>query len=262
MNHHLRFLAGPVVFLAGVLLSSCSSAPPQTKIPSLIALPGHEITYEVRIFEFNHPADLPFQGPTTVVLSHEDGERLVAEQTGKSTFAKTTAGRFGQKRTLSNRSKFRYPTEYSAPKFAPAGQPGFPVTPASPTAYATTHIGSTVEFLAEKKNAGWVEMDVKINRKVLLGFQNYGKPITTEASDFWGKKVPIVITENRIEKPVFSSHQRATSVRLSPDQVLVICERGFRPPADLKPPLEILKGSRSPDFLAVIRIAVPEYDPR
>ena len=253
MNHHLRFPVSSAVLLAGVLLSSCSSTPPPAKIPPLVASPGHDVTYEVRIFDL--PADQPFQGPASEVLSREEGERLMALQKGEASFAKSTAGRFGQKRILTNLREFLYPSKWTPPRRSTGESGGFPVLPATPSAISTTQLGSTVELVGSETRPGWTNVNVKINRKVLLGFQNYGKPIMTEGTNFWGKSVPIMITENRIDKPVFSSQTMKADEELSTGQYLVIRGKGTRAPADSKPPVDAIQGSQSPDFIAFIRVA-------
>ena len=46
------------------------------------------------------------------------------------------------------------------------------------------------------------------------GFVNYGSPIQTSSTDALGNPTTIVLTENRIEQPVFSTRKLSTSVTI------------------------------------------------
>lgn len=54
-----------------------------------------------------------------------------------------------------------------------------------------------------------VHQQVQANRDAFFGgfegFINYGTPITTNATDSLGRPVTLVLTESRIENPVFST---------------------------------------------------------
>ena len=54
------------------------------------------------------------------------------------------------------------------------------------------------------------------------GFINYGSPIQTGAVDALGQSTTIVLTENRIEQPVFSTRKLTTSVTIWDGQTVAI----------------------------------------
>lgn len=220
MNHHLRFprqsALATTAAVTSLALSSCGT----TRIEPLAAIPGKEITYEVQIFDV--PADHAFGDKNREALSADDGAKLIKSLKTTPTFFATIGGRIGENKTLSNKKKFVYPTEYSPAKYTKPGSGTFPVTPATPIKFATTQTGTTISLNSEQLQPGFTRIDLNLDRKILLGFTNYGTPITAEATDFFGRKVPVVITENRIEKPVFRSDQTKTSFTIKGEDYLVI----------------------------------------
>jgi len=61
-----------------------------------------------------------------------------------------------------------------------------------------------------------------IDRKILLRLINHGDPILADATDFWGRPVKVVITENRMEKPEFGQSTIASSAELAEGDYLVV----------------------------------------
>ena len=248
MNHHLRFprqsaLAATSAIFA-LALSSCST----TKVPPLAAMPEKEITYEVQIFDV--PADHPFGDQKTEILSAEEGATLMKSLKKAPTFFATTGGRIAEKKTLSNKKEFIYPTDYSPIKYAKPGSGSFPVTPATPINFETTKTGTTVSVTGLSTSTGENHIDILIDRKILLGFTNYGKPITTDATDFFGRKVPVVITENRIEKPNFRKDQIKTVAMLPEGNYLAIRNIGATSVTPGKFPFT---AKRPAGFIALVR---------
>jgi general secretion pathway protein D len=134
--------------------------------------------------------------------------------------APSVTARSGQSAKIEIIREFIYPTEYEPPELpnsvgsggnislTPGGGQGggsFPVTPATPTAFETRATGVTLEV---EPTIG--ENDFLINLKFVPeitefeGFINYGSPIQAPGTDALGNPVVSIITENRIEMPVFS----------------------------------------------------------
>jgi general secretion pathway protein D len=134
--------------------------------------------------------------------------------------APSVTARSGQSAKIEVIREFIYPTEYEPPELpnsvgtqggislTPGGGSGggsFPVTPATPTAFETRPTGVTLEI---EPTIG--ENDFLINLKFVPeitefeGFINYGSPIQAPGTDALGNPVVSIITENRIEMPVFS----------------------------------------------------------
>ncbi|MDB4144103.1 hypothetical protein N9821_01110 [Akkermansiaceae bacterium] len=260
MNPHLRFQISSAALAAGVLFSLCSCS--TTKIQPLKADPQHEITYEITIFDApkSDTAEGTHSGLVGIV-SQEAGEMIISQLKGKPTFSSTTGGRLGQTKKLSNRKDYTYPTEYDPPEMKKAVQGAiFPVTPAKPKNFKTTKLGTDISLRGSKSPSGKVNLDVEIDRKVLLRLVNYGTPITSDATDFWGHPVNIVITENRIEVPEFGestikssiNFEEANSINFEEGNYLIIRSSHPDAPSDHgKPTTEF----RSADFIAFIRVA-------
>ncbi len=147
--------------------------------------------------------------------------------------APSVTARPGQKATIEIIREFIYPTEYEPPELPQqvgqggnfggggglvgggGGAGGFPVTPATPTAFETRNTGVTLEI---EPNLGPNEyvIDLRFAPEIVEfeGFINYGSPITSPATDAFGNPVTVTITENRIEMPVFSSRRVSTGITI------------------------------------------------
>lgn len=149
--------------------------------------------------------------------------------------APSITARSGQKATIEIIREFIYPTEYEPPQipdrvgtftdsgffdpvtgiFSPPQPPSFPVTPATPTSFETRNTGVTLEIEPTIGENDFV-IDLRFVPEIVEfeGFINYGSPIQTNAVDFFGDPIPLVLTENRIEMPVFSSRRVNTSLTI------------------------------------------------
>ena len=136
----------------------------------------------------------------------------------------------GQNATIEIIREFIYPTEYEPPELpnqvgggignqqggvGGGGGAGFPVTPATPSAFDTKNTGVTLEVEAQiDANDSIIELRFTPTIVEFEGFINYGSPITAPATDSLGNPVQIVITENRIEMPVFSVRSVKTGLTI------------------------------------------------
>jgi general secretion pathway protein D len=136
----------------------------------------------------------------------------------------------GQSATIEIIREFIYPTEYDPPELpnqvggglgggglgaGGGGGLGFPVTPANPTSFETKNTGVTLEVEAQiDSNDSIIELRFTPTIVEFEGFINYGSPITAPATDALGNPVQIVITENRIEMPVFSVRSVKTGITI------------------------------------------------
>ncbi len=120
--------------------------------------------------------------------------------------------------------EFIYPTEYDPPEIQVAktgnvdaekeAETYFPVTPATPVKFKTRNTG--VQFLIKGRLAenNLIELKLRPETTEFVEFFNFGEPIHTWAKNGLGKDIPIVITENRIEMPVFKTRRIETTVRI------------------------------------------------
>ena len=148
--------------------------------------------------------------------------------------APSVTARSGQKATIEVIREFIYPTEYEPPELPQSvGQTGggiigggggllggggggaFPVTPATPTAFETKNTGVTLEIEPTIGENDFV-IDLRFLPEIVEfeGFINYGSPIQAPSTDTFGNPVNAVITENRIEMPVFSKRSVNTSLTI------------------------------------------------
>ncbi len=148
--------------------------------------------------------------------------------------APSVTAKSGQKATIEVIREFIYPTEYEPPElptsvgssFSTGGgvldggliggsSSGFPVTPATPTAFETRNTGVTLEIEPNIGENDFV-IDLRFVPEIVEfeGFVNYGSPITSPGTDALGNPVSTVITENRIEMPVFSVRRVTTQLTI------------------------------------------------
>ncbi len=135
--------------------------------------------------------------------------------------------RSGEKATLFTGKELIYPTEYEPPELpsnvGADGDGGFPVTPATPTAFETRFLGVNLEVeatISDDKNY----VDVRIDSKVSSfdGYLNYGSPITSSTTDAIGNPVPIELSKNAILVPIFRSIPLNTAVTVQDGASFVI----------------------------------------
>jgi general secretion pathway protein D len=147
--------------------------------------------------------------------------------------APSVTAKSGQKATIEIVREFIYPTEYEPPELPNStgssfgggvlglgglgggGGGSFPVTPATPTAFDTRNTGVTLEIEPTIGENDFV-IDLRFVPEIVEfeGFINYGSPIQSSSTDALGNPVTNVITENRIEMPVFSARRVNTALTI------------------------------------------------
>ena len=148
--------------------------------------------------------------------------------------APSITAKSGQKATIEIVREFIYPTEYEPPELPTStgssfggggvfgglsggggGGGSFPVTPATPTAFETRNTGVTLEIEPTIGENDFV-IDLRFVPEIVEfeGFINYGSPIQTSGTDALGNATTNVLTENRIEMPVFSSRRVNTALTI------------------------------------------------
>jgi general secretion pathway protein D len=141
--------------------------------------------------------------------------------------APSITAKSGQKATIEVIREFIYPTEYEPPELPESGGGGGVAggggggvaaaiaTPATPTAFETRNLGVTLE-IEPTIGANDFVIDVRFLPEIVEfeGFINYGSPILAPGTDLFGNAITSVITENRIEMPVFSKRSVNTSLTI------------------------------------------------
>ncbi len=141
--------------------------------------------------------------------------------------APSITARSGQKATIEVIREFIYPTEYEPPELPQQNNNGGGLlgggggggagiaTPATPTAFETKNTGVTLEIEPTIGENDFV-IDLRFLPEIVEfeGFINYGSPIQSPSTDIFGNPVNAIITENRIEMPVFSKRSVSTSLTI------------------------------------------------
>ncbi len=143
--------------------------------------------------------------------------------------APSVTSKSGQEALVEVVREFIYPTEFDPPQIpqtvgasqgttsllgTSTGTSGsFPVTPTTPTAFEMRPVGVRMTVLPTVGGDGYtIDLELAPEVTEFEGFINYGSPINTSGSDALGNPTTVVLTENKIEQPVFSSRKLKTSV--------------------------------------------------
>ena len=156
--------------------------------------------------------------------------------------APSIVSRSGQRAKIEIIREFPYPTDFDPPQIPQTfggstilgggangglGQSSavssFPVTPTTPTTFAVRNTGVSMEVdpvLGEDGNT----IDLTIAPEVVEfeGFINFGSPINTGGTNALGVATTVVLTENRIEQPVFATRKLNTAVTIWDGQTVGI----------------------------------------
>ncbi|MDB6119832.1 MAG: type and secretion system protein, partial [Verrucomicrobiaceae bacterium] len=135
--------------------------------------------------------------------------------------------------------EFLYPTEFDPPQipqnfggnssgtslFGGGGSSNgsFPVTPTTPTAFQSRNVGVSMK-VNPTVGADNNTIDLVLAPEVteFEGFINYGSPIQTSGSDALGNPTTTILTDNKIQQPVFSKRSISTSVTVWDGQTVAM----------------------------------------
>lgn len=219
-------------------LSACRSIPPAAPSKPTAPTSGTHVKISTRIVEVGDPAllkklfnihsnDPQFTAVIPAARATENLQKLRASSADITTMPGIVT-RPGKRGKFDLVREFIYPSEYTPPQFPNAKSlpaevgANFPVTPASPKSFVTRDLGLTCEVLPTLLAQGAINLDVAIDHTHFLGFVNYGSPIKAPATNFLGYPVEIVITENRIEMPVFRNHKFELSLPVPPGHLIAL----------------------------------------
>ena len=163
--------------------------------------------------------------------------RALAQRKGTDLMsAPSVTTRSGQRANIEVVREFRYPTEFNPPQIPTnfgggggatlLGQTSsktFPVTPTTPTAFEMRPVGVRMEVDPVLGPDGYT-IDLNLSPEVteFEGFINYGSPIQTSDTDALGNPITVVLTENKILQPVFSTRKVTTQVTIWDGQTVAI----------------------------------------
>jgi len=268
MNHHLRFAT--CLALAAPLFTSCQSTGDRLlsvseAVPPKLAKKKPFI--HVQCYFFTAPDNFQLLENTkgahvAGIYSPQDGAKLIKSLQRRKGFDLTSAPALTVRQGTSGRieviQEFIYPTEYTPAKMIPnSGASGsFPVTPSTPSKFETKNLGIMADFEGRSSSNGEIDFKVTFERSSFLGFVNYGDPITTTARTAFGKPVDVVLTENRIEQPVFDTRRLSTTLTLTDGHYVAL--GGLKPPSNFdhltRKPERGVDPNASRNFFALIKV--------
>ncbi|MFT4638683.1 MAG: general secretion pathway protein D [Verrucomicrobiales bacterium] len=134
----------------------------------------------------------------------------------------------GHRARIESGIEFIYPVEFDPPELPQevntlAGGGVFPVTPAHPTTFQMRQLGFSLEVEPVISADGkMVDMTLAPEFVEFQGFVNYGSPITAAGTDLLGNPTNILVTDNQILQPVFSTIREAVDATVYDGSTLVI----------------------------------------
>lgn len=156
--------------------------------------------------------------------------------------APSVTTRSGQRATVEVIREFIYPTEFDPPQIPQTvgagtttgggglfggggggGTSSFPVTPTTPTAFEMRPVGVRMEVDPVIGPDGYtIDLNLAPEVTEFEGFINYGSPISSAGTNALGQPVSVVLTENRIEQPIFSTRKVTTAVTVWDGQTVAM----------------------------------------
>lgn len=151
--------------------------------------------------------------------------------------APSVTTRSGQRATVEVIREFIYPTEFDPPQIpqtvgagtttggigGAGGTSSFPVTPTTPTAFEMRPVGVRMEVDPVIGPDGYtIDLNLAPEVTEFEGFINYGSPISSAGTNALGQPTSVVLTENRIEQPIFSTRKVTTAVTVWDGQTVAM----------------------------------------
>ena len=189
-----------------IALASCSTG----------EMPSYYSTYEDLSGAYAKPtAKFSKVEVACAVLSDQGLQKLPAVTLSR--------GRSGGTRVM---KELIYPTSYEYPEIPSGDEFGadstlnsYPITPANPTSFDVTNVGWTLDLRARPQGS-FIMIEGTLTRKKAgpqlraagIPFQ----PIAVLASDALGRKVPVILTENRAEQPTIITTDYPVRIAATP----------------------------------------------
>lgn len=206
---------GVAFALAG--LSACRKAEPVAQAERMILIMSRVISIPMDSPVLTEAGlTLDAGNPALQSLGILNGEqtgqllRKLAQKKGVNLMsAPSVTTRSGQNATVEVVREFIYPTEFDPPRQATEGQPLIPTTP---TAFEMKPVGVRMDVVPTFGNDGVIELTVTPQVTSFEGFIDYGAPITQAGN---------VVSENKIQQPVFHTLKTTASFVMKPGQSVV-----------------------------------------
>jgi len=132
----------------------------------------------------------------------------------------------GQKAIIEVVREFIYPDTFTPPQIPTSTGSGFsPVTPTTPASFTHRNTGVTLDVQPTVGPDGsTIELDIEPQVVEFEGFINYGSPIYEVAPTLFGGGPPqsVLVTDNVINQPIFSTRHVKTTVNIWDGQTVVL----------------------------------------
>ncbi len=153
--------------------------------------------------------------------------------------APSVTTRSGQKASVEVVREFIYPTEFSPPQIPQnvvggggangvgnggGGQAAAPIAaPSNPSAFTMRPVGVKMEVEPVIGPDGYtIDLNIAPEVTEFDGFINYGSPIKSTATDLLGRTTEIVLSDNKIQQPIFSTRKVQTAVTVWDGQTVAM----------------------------------------
>lgn len=163
--------------------------------------------------------------PATLSRSESKNQfRKLSQQSGTDLLsAPSILARSGNSCSIEVIQEFIFPTQYKPAELSKKNQTpnSFPVTPASPLSFTSKRLGISLIINPHLLDDGRIQLDIETITREFNGFFKHSGPIVSLENKGMTRNTPIVITENRIEMPLFKV-RRSTSKVIIPNEATIV----------------------------------------
>ena len=184
----------------GILILEIRKVTPPEAKP---ILPDTDRIYvTTKIIESESPR--PFSRPLLSEAEVEEELREVNSQQGTDLLsAPSIVISPGQKGKVEVIREFIFPSEYSSPSLVEKTDKSLPVSPATPVSFQTKNVGVAFEINGEFEGEDAIRLRFRFTELTFEGFLDFGNQILGVKEGMMKKINTTVLSENRVDMPVF-----------------------------------------------------------
>lgn len=195
-------------------------------LPSAVPAKGNKIKIQLYFVESSEPIETSH--PVMDKSKYELLIRTLNQKKGVDLLtAPSVEAVSGKLTSIEVNREFIFPTAYDPPKINPdfaSTENGFPITPGTPIKFETANLGMKINLTATHRSNGDIAIKTATTLSEFDGFIDFGNPIIEVKNKLLGDPIPIHISDNRIEAPVFSYRKHESNIVIPNGSTCVLCD--------------------------------------
>lgn len=161
-----------------------------------------QIYVTTKIIESEAPR--PFSNPLLSEAEVQEELREINKQKGTDLLsAPSIVIRPGQQGKIEVIREFIFPSEYQSPALMENAEKGLPISPATPVSFQTKNVGVAFEINGEFEGEDAIRLRFRFTELTFEGFLDFGNQILGVKGGMMKKINTTVLSENRVDMPVF-----------------------------------------------------------